>query len=156
MFRTSIIALTLALASVPSARAQEAMGALATAGNKHTAGNQQDTRAIPKADDLYPDAVICAVAVHGAAPGSHIPVPVGRKPTDICPRNALTAVFFHVNSTGDTRIPVIPGAWPLPADAAAIEKEQNDLADAELRALKLRNKTPAPQTPKQQTSGQPP
>jgi hypothetical protein len=69
-------------------------------------------------------------------------VPAGRDPVDFCPATAIT---YHT-----PYYPLVVNG-PAPADAADIQMEQDKLANEELRALALRNKTSAQQTP-----GQPP
>jgi len=74
----------------------------------------------------------------------------GQKPLTVCPPGATTYVDFGSSPGRFLDCP----KCPPPGDAAAIEKEQNDLAEQELRALKLRDKTPGQQAPEQQTLGQ--
>jgi hypothetical protein len=121
------------------------------------AGNQQEQHAqnppaqsVPDADTVYPDAITCSVPVHGAAPGTRIPVPAGQEPTGICPRTAMIEIFFHDSNTGYTKVPISNDPAP-PANWDSLDMEQDNIAKDELRALKLRNKTSG-----QQTSGQPP
>ena len=69
----------------------------------------------PQDAPRHPDAIICAVAVHGAAPGTIIPVPPGRNPTDFCPENSMIRGIYNLDRPGVSySLPWAPGGSPPP------------------------------------------
>ena len=103
MLKTALIALVLSLALASRASEQPQNPSLSAQARKDSD--------IPQV--LPPDAVICSVAVRGATPGTVIPVPAGQQPTDICPRTAITSIYYH-NHPGITKIRPTAGV-PAPA-----------------------------------------
>jgi hypothetical protein len=79
-----------------------------------------------------PVAISCDIP--GNPPRS-ILVPAGKNPMDFCP---ATAIAIHPPISND---PTPPANWD------SLDMEQDNIAKDDLRALKLRNKTPGQQTP---------
>ena len=86
----ALIAVALCLMCL-AAQAQEPIRANSAAGtHKATEGKQQAASTVRN-----PDAVICSVSVHNAAPGTTIPIPSGRNYTDFCPEAKLVRAFYY-------------------------------------------------------------
>jgi hypothetical protein len=95
----------------------------------------------------HPYAITCTLP---GAQARRILVPDGRNPTDFCPASRTTARIYHQDRYPLPKVSVVSP----PSDLLSLQTEQDNIAKDELRALKLRNKTPGQQTPEQKTSGQ--
>jgi hypothetical protein len=128
MFRTAFIALAFCLFCLILPVQAAGNKQEATRTDKTTAGTQQPP---PVLNDNTHLTITCKLAVNGAPPGTIIPIPAGKNPTDLCPIGAIT---YHMSDT-PYRLPIPPGAWPAPSAA---------------------DETPATKTQPQQPSGQQP
>ena len=109
--RTALIALALVLASCVSAHAQ------------NPPAQPAPDPALAQANafiDRQPDAIMCAVAPAGAGrqklntPHDWIPVPAGKKPTDICPEAKITDSLYNNPPGVIYHLPWAPAGSPLP------------------------------------------
>jgi hypothetical protein len=148
MFRTALIIFALVLASCVSAHAQPGNASSESASPKGTAAGSP-------ADDMANEfaAVVCTDVTNQEF--QTIPVGPGQKPADLC-RNAQLQVGY-VSFKDPLKAPTIPGNWPPPAGWDDLEMQLNKEAQMQLDAIaaaKLKNETPAQQTPEQKASGQ--